>query len=276
MPFFRSNKEELNPPVDEDFEADHPDHVPRAVVVFGADLVTKAMELPVHQHRKAQLLLTLRGIVTCEADQSVWIVPPNCAVWIPGGLPHSMTISGNVELYCLFVEPDATPTLPRHCTTLSISPLLKQLLLHLSQLPELYDVDGPDGRIVAVLLDQLAASPSEKLNFPMPVHSKLRKIATALMTDPSDRATINEWGKRIGVAPRTLTRLLQRETGMSFGRWRQQLHILIALQRLAQGASVQSVALDLGYEAASAFVTMFRKALGKPPARYLAERGWPD
>jgi AraC-like DNA-binding protein len=59
---------------------------------------------------------------------------------------------------------------------------------------------------------------------------------------------------------------------MSFGRWRQQLHILIALQRLAQGASVQTIALDLGYADASAFVTMFRKALGKPPARYLAER----
>ncbi|MGV8657531.1 helix-turn-helix domain-containing protein, partial [Pseudomonas aeruginosa] len=35
---------------------------------------------------------------------------------------------------------------------------------------------------------------------------------------------------------------------------------------------VQTVALDLGYESASGFVTMFRKAVGKPPARYLAER----
>ncbi len=59
---------------------------------------------------------------------------------------------------------------------------------------------------------------------------------------------------------------------MSFGRWRQQLHIRIALQRLDQGASVQTVALDLGYDGASAFVTMFRKAPGKPPARHLAER----
>jgi AraC-like DNA-binding protein len=106
----------------------------------------------------------------------------------------------------------------------------------------------------------------------MPANAKLRQIAAAMMADPSDRATIDEWGRRMAVAPRTLTRALSRETGMSFGRWRQQLHILIALQRLDQGASVQTVALDLGYEGASAFVTMFRKALGKPPARYLAER----
>ena len=92
------------------------------------------------------------------------------------------------------------------------------------------------------------------------------------MADPSDRATIEDWGRRMAVAPRTLTRILQRETGMSFGRWRRQLHILIALQRLDQGVSVQAVALELGYEGASAFVAMFRKALGKPPARFLAER----
>ena len=35
---------------------------------------------------------------------------------------------------------------------------------------------------------------------------------------------------------------------------------------------MQRVALDLGYENASGFITMFRKAVGQPPARYLADR----
>ncbi|ASG23530.1 AraC family transcriptional regulator [Nitrospirillum viridazoti CBAmc] len=235
-------------------------------------MVTSGLEMPVHVHRKGQLVLTLRGIVRCEAEQSVWIVPPRCAVWIPGDIPHSVTMAGNVEVYCLFVEPDAAPGLPQHCCALSVSPLLERLILHASQMPALYDADGPDGRIATVLLDQLSLAPMEKLHFPMPADAKLRGIATAMMADPSDRATIEDWGRRMAVAPRTLTRTLKRETGMSFGRWRQQLHILIALQRLDQGVSVQNVALDLGYEGASAFVTMFRKALGKPPARYLAER----
>ena len=267
MPFYRFKEEDLRP--DDDFD---PEDVPRAIAAVGFDMFTKGMEMPVHEHRKAQLILTLRGVVRCEAGSSVWIVPPRCAVWIPGNLPHSVTAAGNVEVYLLFVEPDATPALPRQCCTLSISPLLERLLLHVTQMPVLYDVGGADGRIATVLLDQLSVAPVEKLNFPMPVDAKLRKIATAMMTDPSDRATIDEWARRMAVAPRTLTRALKRETGMSFGRWRQQLHILIALQRLDEGASVQTVALDLGYEGASAFVTMFRKALGKPPARYLAER----
>jgi len=235
-------------------------------------VVTKGLELAMHTHRKAELILTLRGVVRCEADQGVWIVPPRCAVWIPDHVPHSVSAAGHVEVYVLFVEPDAARALPGQCCTLSISPLLERLLLHATQMPLLYDVDGADGRVATVLLDQLSAAPVAQLSFPMPVDARLRKIAAAMMADPSDRATIDGWGRRMAVAPRTLTRALKRETGMSFGRWRRQLHILIALQRLDQGASVQTVALELGYEGASAFVTMFRKVLGKPPARYLAER----
>jgi len=269
MPFYRYEEHELDPADRADFS---PEDVPRAVTAFGGHMVTKGAELPVHEHRKAQLVLTLRGVVRCEAGQNTWIVPPRCAVWIPGNLPHSVTYAGDVEVYCLLVEPDAAPALPSQCCALSVSPLLEHLLLHVTHMPVLYDVDGADGRIAAVLLDQLSQAPVEKLNFPMPADAKLRKIAAAMMADPSDRATIDDWARRMAVAPRTLTLILKRETGMSFGRWRQQLHILMALQRLDQGVSVQAVALDLGYEGASAFVTMFRKALGKPPARYLAER----
>jgi len=60
---------------------------------------------------------------------------------------------------------------------------------------------------------------------------------------------------------------------MSFGRWRQQLHIIIALQKLASGMSVQNVSDSLGYGSVSAFITMFRNVLGQPPARYIAAHG---
>jgi AraC-like DNA-binding protein len=67
-------------------------------------------------------------------------------------------------------------------------------------------------------------------------------------------------------------RLISRETGMSFGRWRQQLGVMLAVQWLAGGASAQQVAANLGYESVPSFVTMFRKTLGTSPGRYMAER----
>ena len=74
------------------------------------------------------------------------------------------------------------------------------------------------------------------------------------------------------MSERTLARLISRETGMSFGRWRQQLAIVLAVKWLAAGASIQQVAADLGYESVPSFVTMFRKVLGAAPGRYMAER----
>ena len=54
------------------------------------------------------------------------------------------------------------------------------------------------------------------------------------------------WASHAGLSERTLARILARETGMSFGRWRQQLSVVLAVQWLAAGASIQQVAADLG------------------------------
>lgn len=58
--------------------------------------------------------------------------------------------------------------------------------------------------------------------------------------------------------------------GLSFGRWRQQLHLMIALSKLAEGQSVQNVAGILGYDSVNAFITMFKKSLGKSPTQYFS------
>lgn len=251
-----------------------PDSVPRPVVAVGRSFVTGSggMAVGAHRHRKAQLIYMARGAMTCEASQGLWVVPPRCAVWIPGGARHGVKGVGAIDVYTLFVDPASAPTMPAACCTVSVSPLLRELLLRCVTLPALYPLRGAESRLAAVLLDELAAAPVEKLHLPMPSDRSLRRIADGLAADPSDRATAHEWARRVGASERTLRRLVLRETGMTFGRWRQQLHIVLALQWLAQGASVLSVAADLGYESASSFVLMFRKALGDSPARYMTQR----
>ena len=97
-------------------------------------------------------------------------------------------------------------------------------------------------------------------------------MAQELIASPPSRLTVDKWAKRIGMSERTLQRLLRKETGLSFLQWRQQFHIVIALQQLSKGGTVQQVAGDLGYESVGSFVTMFKKSLGSPPARYMAQR----
>ncbi len=248
------------------------DSVSRVVVALSATSVTKGWENAMHHHRKAQLIYSVRGILNCEIEDGVWIVPPQCAIWIPGDLPHSARGAGETECYCLFVEPDAAEDLPKNCCTISVSPLLRELLLKVASFPELYAPGGREDRLIAALLDELVTAPVEDLHLPMPRDPRLRRLAEMMLADPTDKTSKADWATHIGMSERSMSRLLLHEIGISFGRWRRQLHVILALQRLTKGESVQTVALELGYENASGFVTMFRKAVGKPPARYLSDR----
>ena len=58
------------------------------------------------------------------------------------------------------------------------------------------------------------------------------------------------------------------ETGLSFAQWRQQARLLRALELIADGVAVTTIALELGYDNVSAFIDMFRRALGTTPGRY--------
>lgn len=248
------------------------DGVLRPLLALGLASVREEWEQAPHQHRKGQLLYATRGVIHCEVDSGVWIVPPQCAVWIPGGLLHAAQGVGEAECYCLFVEPAMAPALPAVCCTLAVSPLLRELIGKAASFPTLTTLHGAQERLVATLLDELAAAPVEDLHLPMPRDARLRRLAALLLAQPADKSTLAVWACRIGMSERSMTRQALQEIGMSVGRWRRQLHVIVALQRLAQGHSVKAVALELGYENTSGFVTMFRKAVGKPPARYLAER----
>jgi AraC-like DNA-binding protein/mannose-6-phosphate isomerase-like protein (cupin superfamily) len=247
--------------------------VARPANAIGMSMQHGGVESDFHEHTESQLMYAVRGELTCETRSELWIVPPQSALWVPSGVVHKIRGRAPLEGYSLFVSPNVeSATLPRECRAVSVTPLFRELLLRLATRPALYALDGPDARLVAVLLDELAEAKIEKHRLPMPSEPRLRRLVEGLAANPAGDATLGDWSRRLGVGERTLNRLLVRETGLSFGRFRQQLHITLALQSLSRGASVQSVATELGYESSSSFVTMFKKALGTSPGRYMAGR----
>ncbi|MGS0689437.1 AraC family transcriptional regulator [Shewanella sp. 30m-9] len=225
-------------------------------------------ETPFHQHRKCQLVLALSGFVKCKIDDAIWIVPPNCAVWIPSQVPHCNQISKNANVCMLFVDPDVAGMPDRSCT-LSVTPLIRELIAHLTLVEQHYPQNSSTDKLVGVLIDQLRTMPTQHYDFPIPTEPRLKSIANALITSPEDRRTVAQWAGQYAMSERTLARLVKSEIGLSFGRWRGQLHILLALQKLATGDSVQRIAEELGYESVSAFITFFKKTLGQSPKQYM-------
>ncbi|HGK3966188.1 MULTISPECIES: AraC family transcriptional regulator [Enterobacteriaceae] len=248
-----------------------PDTTSCLAVARHLDFVDYEAEVPVHSHRKGQLIIALYGAVICRAENDIWIVPPDCAVWIPGGIPHSVKATWNAHLNYLFIEPSAA-ALPEKCCTLGISQLIKELVNRLTLEGIDYPPDSHVARLARVALDELTAMPRQKFSLPVSSHPKIRAMADALISHPGDRSTFKTWAKQLALSERSLARLMLRETGLTFGKWRQQLHLIIALRELASGISVQNVAAELGYESVNAFITMFRKTMGSTPAHYFAEQ----
>ncbi len=222
-----------------------------------------------HMHERTQLIFAARGVMTISTAQGAWVVPPQRALLMPAGVTHEIRMAGAVSMRTLYVRPDAEQgRLPATVRVIAVSPLLRELILRACALPVLYDEAGPDGRVMMLILDEIAALPSLALDLPMPQEARLQALCYRLRADPGDTRTLDAWAREAGASARTLARLFQKETGLSFADWRQQARLLAAMARLAAGQPITRIALDLGYDSPSAFAAMFKRALGEPPSRY--------
>jgi AraC-like DNA-binding protein len=227
--------------------------------------------LPAHRHDWGQLVYASRGVMTVGTPAGTWVVPPLRAVWIPPGALHRIEMSGAVFMRTLYLAPGLPglpARLPPTCCVVQVSPLLRELVLHAVALAPLDPAVPEHARLVDFLLDQLETVPTVPLSLPMPGDPRALRVAEALREHPADPRTLAALARSAGASKRTLERVFRRETGLSFGRWRQQLRLLEALRMLAAGRAVTDVALDVGYESPSAFITMFKGALGTTPSRY--------
>lgn len=244
----------------------HPDSdnaLANAFLISGSD---NQCESPRHRHRKGQLILAIHGGVTCKVMNALWIVPKNCALWVPGGIDHSNHVTPNARLCFLFMAPGAAE-MPGFCCTLALPALVRELVLHLAVTP--YAEDDPvRQRLVQVLFDQLPREPDNQYGLPYPEDKRLRRMIDYMRENPADMLLQYDWAKTLGMSERNLARLILRETGMNFRRWKQQLQFILAIESLSGGASVQQTAVRLGYDSATAFINMFKRTMGQTPGHW--------
>ncbi len=222
--------------------------------------------IPRHRHPVAQLIYASQGVMSVRTAQGTWVVPPQRAVWVPPGVIHAIRMRGRVEMRTVYVEPGYLPDAPAACCVVQVTPLLRELVLRAVGFTGAGS--GAETRLTAVLVDEIRAAPAAPLHLPEPRDPRLRAVTQALLRDPGDARGLEAWSRRAGASARTLARGFRRETGLGFGAWRQQARLLRALELLAEGQAVTQVALELGYAGPSAFIAMFRRALGSTPGRY--------
>ncbi|MDU4095621.1 MAG: AraC family ligand binding domain-containing protein, partial [Pantoea sp.] len=163
---------------------DEVDRLDRDVVAIGNDYVQGFM-LPQHQHRRAQLLYGATGLMYVITQDGEWIVPPQHAVWIPPETMHAVRFVG-VTTRSLYIEPDCAAALfkYRRCEVISVSPLLRQLLLEAVDLPPRYE-STRDRALINLMILELATMPVREFDIPLPQHPALLALCQAYLLNPS-------------------------------------------------------------------------------------------
>ena len=223
-----------------------------------------------HSHPWCQLSYAASGVLGVRTPAGDYVAPPRFAVWIPPDLPHQVVNRRQTEMRSLYVTPAAATALPAECCVLEISPLVRELIRRIGELPVEYDEAGPAGRLVAVLLDELASLRQASFRLPLPKDQRAVMICALLQEHPEDGRSLAEWATQAGASERTLARLFVKETGLGLGEWRQRLRMLLSLDALEAGEGIAAVALAHGYESTSAFIAAFRSIFGLTPGELRA------
>lgn len=108
------------------------------------------------------------------------------------------------------------------------------------------------------------------IQIPWPKDKRLLKICQQLLHSPNHSKDLTDWADDIGTSSRTLMRMFQKETGLSYRAWIQQMHIAHALSKISNGESIAQISEALGYTNPSAFSAMFKRHLGKTPQQFRA------
>ena len=220
-----------------------------------------------HVHPWGQLIYASEGLMRVYADNRLWLVPPQRALWAPPRSTHEIWAQGTFAMRTLYLSEKLCELLPPACKAIDVSSLLRELVLFIVRLGMLNGAKAMDRRTMAFLVDQLASPEVLPLSLTMPRDKRARLVAELLREDPSDTKELTELAHIAGASVRTLQRTFRAETGLRFSEWRRRLRLLHAAALISGGASVTAAGLDAGYQSTSAFVAAFRTELGITPAR---------
>jgi len=221
-----------------------------------------------HSHPRVQLLYAIEGVMVVRSRDGCWVVPPNRALWLAPDLEHEVKMAGDVRMRTVFIDAEAIEGLPTRTCVLSVSALLRELIVAAVETPTIYPENSRSDLLMRLLAEELRTSNELPLHLPLPNDERIRFICEHLIAYPDNTFTVTEWAERIEVTSKTIHRLFTKETGMSFAQWREQARLLFALRKIANGEKIIDIAFDCGYGSPSAFTAMFRRHFGVPPSSF--------
>lgn len=227
---------------------------------------------PQHQHAWGEFVYSFSGVMEVKLADRHYLAPPHYGVWLPPGVAHVGLNRLAAHHGSVYIAQQACGALPRTPCALTVTPLVRALLDHLHQHPPQPDplqaATESELRLLHVLVDLLGQAPCAGSYLPSSDDPALATLLQQLEAHPADNRGLPALAQAVHLTERTLMRRAQRDLGMSLNEWRQRLRVVKAMALLEAGQPVESIALDLGYSGASAFIAMFKRLMGSTPDEY--------
>ena len=229
----------------------------------------KILDVDFHQHQRGQFLYCSHGCLNLYLKDYYCLLPPYRAFWLPPKTPHFTYNTSHISFRSLYIDVGVYPELPKNVMSLSVSPLLKELILRLCQIDEGQRVDDKLKHLYAVVIDEITSAKQDKFCLKMPESDRLKKMIDVWNTPPYDDWGLELNAKKIGFSMRHLNRCFQEETGLSVKQWQMQFKLMKAIELLSECRSVTLTAQALGYNSDNAFIKMFKQLMGVTPGSFL-------
>src|SRR5690606_23576533 len=115
---------------------------------------------------RGQFLFATAGAMFVRTPGHAWLVPPSRALWIPAGIEHAIDAHGELHMRTLYLNADSAAQLPAECVVLTVTSLLRELILRMTSPLEAADQQAIDliGRLAVLEIRRL---PSCGLELPM-------------------------------------------------------------------------------------------------------------
>lgn len=219
-----------------------------------------------HRHEWGQFVYATHGVMVVETPRHRYIVPPEQGVWLLPLVEHEVWSLTHVSLTSFYIATEMLGHMPEESGVLDISPFLKVLIDEARFFSDDYAWEDTQGLHLRLILHTLSKAPAAVFQLPFPSDKRLVTMLDSIHQTPSNKDSLEQWGKIVGASSRTLSRLFKRETGLHYSEWRQRLTIQLAIRKLAEGNTIANVAHELGYDSPSAFTYMFREKTGLRPS----------
>jgi AraC-like DNA-binding protein len=246
--------------------------VTREAFAFARDFAAAPLsELCVDRH---YLLSASRGALRLEARGTSWVLPPARAALIEAGEPIQVAIPQPVTTSSVLFDPGFAPKPPGPLTVFDLSPLARALISECVCWP---DAETPLPPYERSVFSALAAVTWRLAEYPSPVTvpsgqtAELRRALALTNERLAEDIRFADIARDVGLAPRSLARRFEDESGMTWRAALRRMRVLRAIEQLAAGEdSVTTIAHTVGYASLSAFNAGFRDLTGRTPTEYRA------